>query len=44
MRIFDEQPYRLKVGEEAFDFSIDRDCPLSNFKGNPIFLVFWKGL
>ena len=43
MKIFDEQTYRLKVGQESEDFSID-DLSLSNFKGSPIFLVFWKTL
>ncbi len=44
MKIFDEQTYRLKVEQEVEDFSIDNDLSLSNFKGSPIFLVFWKTL
>ncbi len=44
MKIFDEQIYRLKIGQEAEDFPIDNAISLSNFKGSPIFLVFWKAL
>lgn len=44
MKIFDEQIGRLKDGQEVEDFPINDDLYLSNFKGSPIFLVFWKSL
>lgn len=44
MKIFDEQTNRLKVGEEAEDFHIGDNLYLSELKGSPVFLVFWKAL
>jgi hypothetical protein len=44
MKIFEEQANRLKVGQEAEAFSLNEKLPLSNFRGHPILLVFWKTL
>jgi len=44
MKIFEQQGNRLKVGQEAEDFSIGYDLFLSNLKGSPVFFVFWKTL
>ncbi len=44
MKVFEDQTGNLRVGQEVEDFSIDNDLSLSNFKGTPIFLVFWKTL
>lgn len=44
MKVFDNQTGSLKVGHKVKDFpiDIDKDLSLSNVKGSPIFLVFWK--
>jgi len=44
MKVFENQTGSLKVGQKIEDFSINKDLSLSNFKGSPIFLVFWKAL
>jgi hypothetical protein len=44
MKVFDDQPARLKTGQEAEDFPIGNHMPLSSLKGAPILLVFWKTL
>jgi len=44
MRIFEEQTRKVEVGQEAEDFPVGNDLFLSNLKGSPIFLVFWKTL
>jgi hypothetical protein len=44
MKIFDDQSRTLEVGQEAVDFPIDDGSYLSDLKGAPIFLVFWKAL
>jgi len=44
MKVFEYQAGNLKVGQEAEDFSIGNELLLSNLKGSPIFLVFWKTL
>ncbi len=44
MKVFEEQMNRLKVGQEADDISHNENLYLSNFKGHPILLVFWKTL
>jgi hypothetical protein len=44
MKIFDEQADRLKVGQEVEDFPIGDNLYLTELKGTPIFLVFWKTL
>jgi hypothetical protein len=44
MKVFEEQMNRLKVGQETEDFSINDNLFLSDLKGYPIFLVFWKTL
>jgi len=44
MKVFEEQIKRLEVGQKAEDFSIGNKLSLSNLKGSPIFLVFWKTL
>jgi hypothetical protein len=44
MKVFENQPGNLKVGQEAEDFTIGNDLSLLNLKGSPIFLAFWKTL
>ena len=44
MRIFEEQTRKIEVGQEAEDFPVGNDLFLSNLKGSPILLVFWKTL
>jgi peroxiredoxin len=44
MKVFEEQVNRLKVGQEADSISLDENLYLSNFRGHPILLVFWKTL
>ena len=46
MKIFDDQLRTLEVGQDqdAEDFRIGDDLCLSDLKGSPIFLVFWKTL
>ena len=44
MKLFEEQSKKLQFGQKAEDFSIGNKLSLSNLKGSPIFLVFWKTL
>jgi hypothetical protein len=44
MKIFEELMNRLKVGQETDDISLNEKLHLSNFRGHPILLVFWKTL
>jgi hypothetical protein len=44
VKVFENLPGNLKVGEKAQDFSISNDLSMSSLKGYPIFLVFWKTL
>ncbi len=44
MKVFEEQSKRWEVGQKAEDFPIGNKLSLSNLKGSPIFLVFWKTL
>jgi hypothetical protein len=44
MKIFEEQVNRLKVGKEVDALSLNGNLYLSNFRGHPILLVFWKTL
>ena len=44
MRIFEEQTRKIEVGQEAEDFPVGNDLFLSNLRGSPIFLIFWKTL
>ncbi len=44
MKVFEDQTRKLEVGHEAEDFTIGNDLSLSDLKGSPIFLVFWKTL
>jgi len=44
MKVFDDQPGKLEVGQKAVDFPINDDSYLSGLKGSPLFLVFWKTL
>ena len=44
MKVFEEEMNRLKVGQEPEVFSINGNLLLSDLKGYPIFLVFWKTL
>ena len=44
MKVFEEQVNRLKVGQEAEEFSINDNLLLSDLKGYPIVLVFWRTL
>jgi len=44
LKVFEGKTKKLKAGQEAEDFSIGNDLFLSDLKGSPIFLVFWKTL
>ena len=44
MKVFEEQTDKLKVGEVSENISLSENSRLSNFKGHPILLVFWKTL
>lgn len=44
MKVFDEQVNWVKVAQEADDISLNENLYLSNFRGYPILLVFWKTL
>jgi len=44
MKVFENLTGNLKVGQEADDFPVGNNLFLSNLKGSPIFLVFWKTL
>ena len=44
MKIFDDQSGKFEIGQEAEDFSINGDLCLSDLKGFPILIVFWKTL
>jgi len=44
MKVFEERMNRLKVEQEPEDFPINDNLSLSDLKGCPIFLVFWKTL
>ena len=44
MKAFEDQAGKLKVGQKAEDFVITANQSLSDLKGHPIFLVFWKTL
>ena len=43
MKVFEDQLKTLEVGQKAHDFRMG-DLSLTDFKGSPIFLVFWKTL
>ena len=44
MKVFEGQTKKLEIGEEAEDFTVDNDLFLSDLRGSPIFLIFWKTL
>ena len=44
MKVFGEQENTLKVGQEGYNFSLNNNLRLSDLKGNPVLLVFWKTL
>jgi peroxiredoxin len=44
MKVFEEQEDSLKVGQESYNFALNNNLRLSDLKGNPILLVFWKTL
>jgi len=44
LKVFEGQTRKLKVGEEAEDSPVGNDLFLSNLRGSPIFLIFWKTL
>lgn len=44
MRVFEDLSRTLEVGQEVEDLRIREDLCLSDLKGSPIFLVFWKTL
>jgi hypothetical protein len=44
MKVFEDQLRKPEVGQEAQDFRTGDHSSLSDFKGSPIFLVFWKTL
>jgi hypothetical protein len=44
LKVFEEQENRVIVGQEAEDFPVKDNLSLSDFRGQPILLVFWKTL
>ena len=44
MKVFEDQTKKLDISHEAEDFPVGNNLFLSNLKGSPIFLVFWKTL
>jgi hypothetical protein len=44
MKVFEDLTTGLEVGKPALDFRLTGDCMLSDLKGSPILLVFWKTL
>ena len=44
MKVFEAQTKRIGIGRKAENVLISSDLSLSNVKGSPIFLVFWKTL
>jgi len=44
MKVFEDQTKKLDINQEAEDFPVGNNLFLSNLKGSPIFLVFWKTL
>ncbi len=44
MKVFEDQARTLEVGQKAENFHIRDNLSLSDLKGSPIFLVFWKTL
>jgi len=44
MKVFEDETKRLGVGQKAENFHFGKNLSLSNLKGSPIFLVFWKTL
>ena len=44
MKVFEEQTEKLEIGKEAEDFTVGNDLFLSDLRGSPIFLIFWKAL
>jgi hypothetical protein len=46
MKVFEEKAKKLEIGQEAENFQIEigNNLFLSEWKGSPIFLVFWKTL
>jgi len=44
MKVFEEHVSGFREGNEVDDFPINGKLSLSDLKGYPIFLVFWKTL
>ena len=44
MKVFEEHVSRFKEGNEVDDIPINDKLSLSDLKGYPILLVFWKTL
>ncbi len=44
MKVFEGLAKKQGIGQMARDFSLGGDSSLSNSKGSPILLVFWKTL
>ena len=44
MKVFENQTEHLKVGQWVEDFPGNNNLSLSDLKGSPILLVFWKTL
>jgi hypothetical protein len=44
MKVFDDLTTGLEVGKLGLDFHLTSDRKLSDLKGSPILLVFWKTL
>jgi peroxiredoxin len=44
MKVFENQTEHLKVGQRVEDFPVSNNLSLSDLRGSPILLVFWKTL
>jgi hypothetical protein len=44
VKVFEGQTKKLEIGKEAEDFTVGNDLFLSDLRGSPIFLIFWKAL
>lgn len=44
MKVFEDLTKGIKAGQPAHDIPIDGERTLSDLKGSPFLLVFWKTL
>jgi hypothetical protein len=44
MKVFEDLIRGIETGQLAHDFPIDGERMLSDLKGSPVLLVFWKTL